>query len=159
LARPAERPSAVRWQILALLMAFSFMSWFNRVSISVAGTERIKSQFSLTDTQLGNIYTAFFVGYALLMTPAGWLVDRFGARMALIWVGFGSALFGAMTGVVGFAPSLESVQVLGTSFGAAWLLFLGVRFVMGCFMAPIYPASGRMVRIWIPAHQRVRANG
>src|SRR6266404_4560139 len=31
-----ERPTWVRWQILALLMAFSFMSWLNRMSIAVA---------------------------------------------------------------------------------------------------------------------------
>ena len=48
LARHKERPSAVRWQILALLMAFSFMSWFNRVSMAVA-----------YDTKIGPDQTSF----------------------------------------------------------------------------------------------------
>ena len=36
--------SAVRWRIVGLMMAASFVSWFNRVSMSVAGTERIMEE-------------------------------------------------------------------------------------------------------------------
>jgi hypothetical protein len=35
------RPTAVRWRIVALLVSFSFMTWFNRVSMSVAYVEQI----------------------------------------------------------------------------------------------------------------------
>ena len=77
-----ERPTSVRWRILGLLMAFSFMSWLNRTSIMVAYDLRIKQQFGISEQQIGYVYTSFFLAYAILMTPGGWFADRCGARRA-----------------------------------------------------------------------------
>src|SRR5262249_42362508 len=125
-------------------------SWFNRNSISVAGTEAIIEEYGISETQMGWAYTAFFIPYALCMTPGGWFVDRRGPWIALVLMGFGSALFGALTGAVGLAIAA------GTT---AWISLMLVRFFMGTFTAPIYPATGRAVVHWFPFHQRGWANG
>jgi ACS family glucarate transporter-like MFS transporter len=138
----------VRWQILALLVAFSFMSWFNRTSMAAAYDERIKAEYGISPETMGTVYSGFFLVYLIFMTPGGWFIDRFGARTALIGMGFGSALFGALTGSA-------------VLFGAGLLVpaLLVIRGLMGLFSAPIYPASGRVVSRWFPYPQRALANG
>src|SRR5438132_10673234 len=96
-------PTSVRWRILALMLAFSFMSWFNRVSMSVAYDERIQAERGISEEVIGSVYSALLFAYMLCMTPGGWFADRYGARLALTLMGFGSALFVALTGVVGLA--------------------------------------------------------
>ncbi len=91
-----DAPTRVRWRILALLLAYSFLSWFNRVSMSAAADERIMKQYDISPEQMGVVYSAFLFVYALFMTPGGWFIDRFGPRLALIVMGFGSALFGVL---------------------------------------------------------------
>jgi MFS family permease len=143
-------PTAVRWRILALLLAYSFLSWFNRTTISVAYNERIKAQLGISPEAIGTVYSALLLTYMLCMTPGGWFVDRRGPWLALTVMGLGSALFVALTGVVGLV-TLHAATVL--------MLFLVVRAAMGVFTAPIYPASGRAIGHWLPPPQRAGANG
>jgi sugar phosphate permease len=144
-----ERPTWVRWRVAAVLMGYSFMTWFNRVSMTTAGGRMIKSEV-LSETQMGTVYSAFLFLYTLFMTPGGWFSDRFGPRRALMLMGFGSALLGACTGVVGLVEL--SPTLLLASF---WV----VRGLMGMFTAPIYPSSGRLVSHWVPLATRAGANG
>src|SRR5262245_9357866 len=137
--------------IVALLVAFSFMSWFNRVSMAVAYDTRIGPVHGVSEEVIGTVYSAFFLSYLLFMTPGGWFIDRFGAKRALLIMGLGSGLFGALTYCAGL-PSLQAAGLLVTA-----LLF--IRFSMGLVSAPLYPASTRMVSYWVPLHQRVFANG
>jgi MFS family permease len=144
------RPTSVRWRILAVLLAFSFLSWFNRVSMSVAYDERIRTQLGISEEVIGYVYSALLFAYMLCMTPGGWFADRYGARRALAVMGLGSALFVALTGIVGLAalPVLATVAAL-----------LAVRAALGVFTAPIYPASGLAIAHWFPARQRAGVNG
>jgi MFS family permease len=144
------RPTGVRWRVFALLLAFSFMSWFNRVSMPAAYDERIKDELGISEEAIGWVYSALLFAYMLFMTPGGWLADRAGPRRALALMGFGSALFVALTGAVGFVAHSAATVVL---------LLLIVRAAMGVFTAPIYPASGRALLHWLPPRQRAGANG
>jgi MFS transporter, ACS family, D-galactonate transporter len=139
------------WRIVALLVAFSFMSWFNRVSMAVAYDTRIGPDHNVSEEAIGTVYSAFFLSYLLFMTPGGWFIDRFGAKRALLVMGLGSGLFGAMTYCAGL-PSLQAAGLLVTAL-------LCIRFCMGLVSAPLYPAATRMVSYWVPLHQRVFANG
>lgn len=140
-----------RWYIVGLLVAYSYMTWFNRVSMSVAYTEHIKDETGIGTVAMGWVYSAFLIAYTIFMTPGGWLIDRRGPWFALVVMGFGSALFGALTGLTGM-PGLVS---------AGWMFasLLTIRMVMGAFTAPIYPAASRAIASWIPPGQRILANG
>ena len=64
---------------------------FNRIAISVAGAERIIRQNGI-DAKRGwdRSIPRFCCFYTLAMVPAGWLIDRFGARATLsflFWLG------------------------------------------------------------------------
>jgi MFS transporter, ACS family, D-galactonate transporter len=148
---PAGRPGWVRWHIVALLVGISFMTWFNRVSMSVAYDEQIKDLYGVSPEAIGTVYSAFLFAYMVCMTPGGWLIDRYGARAALVVMGFGSAVFGALTALAG-VPALVAAGLLLPTL-------LIVRSLMGAFTAPVYPASSRIVSRWIPASGRAYANG
>src|SRR5580765_4688372 len=71
------RPTWVRWQMVAILMAFTGLNHFHRQSLpSVVGSVRNDCYFSETD--MGWIYFAFLLGYVLFMIPGGWLADWLG---------------------------------------------------------------------------------
>jgi MFS transporter, ACS family, D-galactonate transporter len=152
-AMPVEpaRPTWVRWQIVAILVSYSFMTWFNRVSMVAAYDEHIKTESQITPVQVGWVYTAFLLSYTICMTPGGWLIDRFGAWAALVWMGFGSALFGALTSIAAYPGSNAAWPVLAA--------LLVIRPLMGAVTAPVYPASSRIVAQWLPLRHRALANG
>src|SRR5881396_3161039 len=145
-----SQPTPVRWRIVALLMALCFISHLNRISMAVAGDERIMKQFSIAPEKMGAIYSAFLLVYTLCMIPGGFFIDRFGARTALMVVGFGSALFGALTGVVGF---------VWTGAAQIWLSLVVVRGLMGFFTTPLHPGCARSVADWTPLPRRSLVNG
>jgi len=137
--------------VIALLMlAFSVMSYFNRTILSIA-TPRIISEFSLSETEMGSIHSAFLLSYGLLMILGGHLADRFGPRLVLTWMGLGSALFTGLTAVAGHPG-------LGTYFGIIPSFFL-IRLGMGAFTAPLYPSCGRVNANWFSAEQRAQVWG
>ena len=74
--------------IVVLMVLFSLMSYFDRTIMSIAGPV-IAKEFSLSETQMGAIYSAFLLSYAILMIPGGQLADRFGPRAVLNLHGFG----------------------------------------------------------------------
>jgi MFS family permease len=157
-------PTWVRWRIVGLLMALSFVSWFLRVGMSVAYDESIEKDLGIAPEAMGWVYSAFLLAYMLCMTPGGRLIDRWGVRAALTVMGFGLVLFGALTGLVGASPRLLAALPAGLTAGSIALstplfLFLIIRSLMGVFAAPMYPAAAHAVGSWLPFPRRGWANG
>jgi ACS family glucarate transporter-like MFS transporter len=132
------------------MFGFSVMSYFDRTIMSIAGPQIMK-EFGIAPTQMGSIYSAFVLGYFLLMIPGGHMADRLGPRVTLGLMGLTAALFTGLTAVAG-KPGL------GTYLGVV-PAFIAIRFCMGVGTAPLYPACGRMGMHWIrDIHQaRVQA--
>ncbi|MFL5244131.1 MAG: MFS transporter [Gemmataceae bacterium] len=147
---PSARPTWVRWRIVMLLMAYSAMCHFNRISMSVAGNERIRTQYGFEDITIGWIYFAYLIAYTLCMTPGGWLIDRWGPKAALAAMGFGSAIFVVLTGLSGLVFTTPVLLLV---------FLLLIRSLMGIANAPMHPAAARAVSFWIPFPDRTRANG
>ena len=147
----SPRPTWVRWRITALLVAFSFMTWFNRVSMAVAYDEKIKDSLGISEEAMGSVYSTFLVAYMLCMIPGGSITDRFGPRLALLVMGFGSGLFGGLTALAGL-PILAALNLVLP-------VFFVIRFIMGMLSAPVYPASSRTVSFWLPQRRRTLTNG
>jgi MFS family permease len=139
-----------RLTIVALLFTFSMLSYFDRTILSIAGPQMIRD-FGLSPTAMGSIYSAFILGYALLMIPCGHLTDLLGARLTLTLMGLLSALFTLLIVVAG-KPGL------GAFIGIVPALFT-IRLGLGVVTAPLYPACARMTANWIPFiyHARVQA--
>lgn len=141
-------PTNVRWVILALLMAYAGLCHFNRISISVAGTERIMKEYSLDETQMGMVYSSYLFVYTIFMTPGGWLIDRIGPKNALLIVGLGSAILVPLTGAASLATPAMILVTLCVIRGA-----------LGLVSAPIHPGAARAVSLWLPVETRATGNG
>src|SRR5215472_370317 len=135
---------------VALMIAFSIMSYFDRTIMSIAGPQIMK-EFDLSATQMGSVYSAFILSYAVMMIPAGRVTDRLGPRLTLLLMGLSAAVFTGLT-ALGGRPGL------GSMLGVVPAL-ITIRLALGVGTAPLYPACGKMCAHWIPiAHQgRVQA--
>ena len=87
----------VRWRIVAVLMAISFVNYFNRISMPAAGGP-IMRELGLSETQMGWVYSSLLIAYTLFMVPGGWFSDRQGAWVALVLHG---VRFGGVRGLDG----------------------------------------------------------
>ena len=136
----------MRWLLVFWLFVLSAVAFLDRVNISIAGSA-ISSEYHLGKVQLGWVFSAFLMGYAMFQTVGGRLADRFGSRRVLaagvIWWG----IFTALTAAV---PS---------GIASALALFITIRFLLGAGEAIIYPASNQFVARWIPVRKRGIANG
>ncbi len=141
----SSAPSPLRWLILGLLFSISVVTYIDRVNISVTARQMMPA-LGLTDQQMGWVFSAFVVGYALFQIPGGWLSDRWGVRIvltvALIWW----SCFTAWTAVA------------ATSFLAAPLGIVGalalIRFLLGIGEAAALPTFNRAVTDWLLPHER-----
>jgi MFS family permease len=151
-ARPAgaARLNATQLTVILLLFGFSMISYFDRQIMSIAGPQMIHD-FGISPTVMGSVYSAFILGYALLMIPGGHLSDRFGPRRTLMLMGMLSAGFTGLTVVAG-KPGL------GAWIGVAAAL-IAIRFGLGVVTAPLYPACARMTANWIPTVYHARVQG
>jgi len=136
----------VRWLLIFWLFILSAVAFLDRVNLSIAG-KFIAAEFQLTDIQLGNVLSAFLLGYALFQIPGGRFADRIGPRRVLA---IGVIWWGVFTALTALVPPRFSLAVL---------VFVAVRFLLGAGEAIIYPASNRFVAQWIPSQERGIANG
>lgn len=136
----------VRWLLVFWLFILSAVSYLDRVNISIAGGS-IADAYHLSDVQLGKVFSAMLVGYALFQTFGGRLADRFGPRRVLT---LGVVWWGIFTTLTALIPA---------GIGAALFFLLAVRFLLGVGEAVIYPAANQFVASWIPVSERGIANG
>ena len=138
-------PSRTRWKILALLTLISIITYVDRVNISVAARQMMPA-LGLTQMQMGYVFSAFVLGYALFQIPGGWLGDRWGTRLVLAGAVVWWSVFTALTAVAGTLPTAAWVGVLGS--------FILIRFLIGVGEAAALPNFNRAVANWFPLRER-----
>src|SRR5689334_8917431 len=134
------RPTNIRWLIVAMLVGLVFLAHFNRIAISVAGSERFIGH-GLSEEEMGRVYFAFLLVYTIGMLPGGWVIDRFGPRWALTIMGLGLGVCAAMTGVLG---------VFGPVIAALYVPLLVIRGLAGASSITLHPGAARAVSLWFP---------
>jgi MFS family permease len=107
--------------VLALLCLLYLILYVNRVNISTAAP-LMKADLKLTNTQLGLVFSAFAIPYALFQLIGGWIGDKLGPRLTLsaccALVGVSTILTGAAAG--GFVSLFALRLALGFGEGAAF---------------------------------------
>ena len=144
-----QRSSSVRWLIASLAGAFAFVSYVQRMNISVAA-ELMMPELGLTKIEMGQVFSSFLLGYAIFQVPAGRLGDAIGPRITLALAAF---FWGITTVLTGFLPRMF---VAGTA--AMLLVLAAVRFVLGATEAATFPVGSRAIRNWTPPSERAFAN-
>src|SRR4051812_26886965 len=72
-----ERPTRVRYRIIALIFVITVINYADRATFSIAGSAA-SDELGLTSIQTGYVLSAFAWAYALAQIPGGALLDRFG---------------------------------------------------------------------------------
>ena len=142
---PGRSPTRTRWKILALLFLISVITYVDRGNISVAARQMMPA-LGLTQLQMGNVFSAFVLGYALFQIPGGWMGDRWGARRVLAGAVVWWSLFTALTAVAGTLPTADVLGVLGS--------LILIRFLIGVGEAAALPNFNRSVADWFPLRER-----
>jgi sugar phosphate permease len=143
--RPANDQNArvkatkVRYGVVGFALSLAVLSYIQRVAISQAAVP-ISADLHLDKQQMGSVFGAFGLAYALFEIPMGLYGDKLGVRRVLTQVVLAWSLFTALT-------------------GAAWnLLSLWIiRFLFGAGEAGCFPNLTRMLSQWLPRGERVRA--
>ncbi len=145
------KPERSPWPAVALLSLTATAGYICRVNISTAGA-LVMEEFGLTQAQMGRIFSAFLLGYALFQVPGGALADRWGAGRVLMAASFAWA---ALTSL----PVLVGRELPASDAGVAIAVLMASRFLLGVAAAPTYPAAARGVASWVRPGQQGRANG
>jgi MFS family permease len=136
-----ESPTRRRHVVLGFLCVLSFLTYFDRIFIMRA-QGLIQRDLSLTDEQMGLIFGAFFLAYALFEIPGGWMGDRYGARITLTRIVLAWSFFIILSG------------------GATGFLSLLIcRFLFGAGEAGAYPNIARVQERWLPVRTQAFAGG
>jgi ACS family glucarate transporter-like MFS transporter len=140
-----ERPSNVRWLILAILALIMVVTAFGRLNLGISA-KYLQDEFQFTTQTMGWILGAFAFGYALFQIPWGWAGDRFGPRVMLTL-----AILGWST-----LTMLMAIVPLGSRnhwWNLAWA-FAIIRFLTGAGEAASYPNANKIVANWTTTSER-----
>ena len=122
-------------------MALAAITYLDRVTISVT-RPYIARDLGLSPTQMGYVFSAFYMAYALFEIPTGWWGDKVGTRRVLTRI---VCWWSAFTVLTGAAFSYSSL--------------LAIRFLFGAGEAGAWPNVARTFSRWFPRQERGTAQG
>src|SRR5512138_167732 len=94
---PEARTTHARHVVLSLTWLLAGVVYLDRVAISTTSLS-IGKELGLDDAQLGLVFSAYTLAYAIFEVPSGWLADRFGARVMLTRIVVAWSIMTAATG-------------------------------------------------------------
>ena len=138
-----QRPAGSRkaGTALAVLFLVNVLNYYDRQTLA-AVLEPLRHEFSLSDAQLGGLFTLFTVVFALAGLPLGKMADG-RSRRGLLAVGI--AVWTALTGLAGLA--------------ASYTMLLATRLGVGIGEAVCTPAATSWIGDLVPEDRRARALG
>lgn len=133
--------SRLRWLVLVMVFVATGLSFLDRQVLSVV-ILKIQTEFGITDVQYGIVNTGFLVGYAIMFTIAGRLIDGVGSRLGLA----------ASVGLWSVANSLHGVV-------GNFHQLVGARFLLGLGEGGCFPGAVKTVNEWFKPGEHALANG
>lgn len=125
-----------RWFFVMLILVAAIINYLDRANLSVANPI-ISKEFHLSPLQMGVLLSAFLWPYALANLPAGWLVDKFGAKKMFAW-----------------ASGSWSLVTIFTAFTNSYSLFYTLRVLLGISESPFFPAAVKAIDRWFSKKDR-----
>ena len=129
----------IRYPVFAMLFAFAFTGYVQRSGVSVAA-ERMMPELGLSQVQIGWLFTAFLVTYAVFQIPGALIGQVLGARRILAII--------ATIGVLG--SLLTAAAPWFAAAGVMFVTLLLARSLLGVAQAALFPISAGVIRLWFP---------
>ena len=133
-------PKHYRWYICFFIFFATVLNYMNRQTLSIVAP-LIQKDFHLDNAQLGALFSALYVTYAISVALIGELIDRLSIRIAFA---VAVAWWSLVTALTGLAQSF-------------WQLF-GFRLALGIGEAANWPVTARLVSMYIAPKERTLAN-
>ncbi|MGD9720651.1 MAG: spinster family MFS transporter [Pirellulales bacterium] len=127
------------WFALGVLFSINLLNFYDRLILGAVG-ESVRKDWSLSDTQLGWLGTAFILLYAAVGVPLGRWADR-GNRSRILTIGV--TVWSVLTAASGMARNFWQMAVLRLSVGVG--------------EASCAPAANSLIGDLFPAGTRARA--
>lgn len=135
----ASAPTQARRWVIVFALSLAIIQYIDRICIAQAAP-LISADLHLSPEQMGYVFSAFTLAYALFEIPAGYLGDRIGPRSVLLRIVLWWSFFTAATGWVRGFTSL-----------------VATRFLFGAGEAGCFPNLTKAFRRWLPDTERTRA--
>lgn len=129
------------WFVLIMVFVATGLNFLDRQVLSIV-IIRIQEEFDMSDVEYGMINTSFLIGYGIMFTVAGRLIDTVGSKAGLA----------VSVGVWSIANCLHGVV---NSFHQ----LLGSRLLLGLGEGGCFPGAAKTVNEWFNVKQRGLANG
>lgn len=136
----------LRYLLIIWIFVVSAVVYIDRTNITVAGLE-LSKDYGIGKVELGWVFSAFLLGYAVFQVPAGWIVGKLGPRLTLT------------LGLIWWGVFSVAVVLIPPAAGASLWMLVGVRFILGMGEAVAYPSSNQFIAAWFPSNERGVANG
>ena len=125
-----------RYWIFVFMFLLATINYVDRIVLSVSSTP-IAEEFGISKVELGYLFSSFLWLYVVCLVPMGIIVDKLGTRV----------VNAAGIGIWSIATALTG---LATGFS----VLIATRVMMGVGESTTYPASGRVIREWVPLKER-----
>lgn len=135
------KPTKARHLVIVFAVTLAVLSYIDRVAISTAAPN-ISRDLGFDKTDMGRIFAAFGLAYAIFEIPGGWMGDWMGARKVLMRIVVWWSAFTAVTGLM-------------WNFWSMWI----ARFMFGAGEAGCFPNLTKSYTTWLPKPEQVRAQG
>jgi ACS family glucarate transporter-like MFS transporter len=124
-----------------MAVCLAFITYLDRVCIAITAPS-IMRELSLSKVQMGYVFSAFTVAYALFEIPTGWWGDKVGTRSVLMRI-------------VVWWSTFTMATAAAFSYGS----LLVVRFLFGIGEAGAWPNVAKTFSRWFPVSERGTAQG
>jgi ACS family hexuronate transporter-like MFS transporter len=129
------------WIIVIMALFATSLSFLDRQVLSIL-IIKIKQDLPISNVQYGFINTGFLVGYAIMFTGAGILIDQYGSRIGLA-----------------VSVTLWSIATALHSLANSVICFGVFRFFLGVGEGGAFPGAIKAVIEWVPEKKQALANG
>jgi len=134
---------AGRYQVLTLLCISAAVAYVQRAALSVPAEEIASDlKFANLAKDMGAIQSAWYLAYALMQVPSGWLADRLGSRSALV-----------------IFTVAWSMATLLSAFANGFYSLLFLWGLMGAAQAGAFPCAAKALGRIFPEAERARSTG
>lgn len=124
------------WTLVAIMLFGAVVNYLDRVNLSIAGTT-VASEFNIPPIQMGLLFSAMLLPYAIANLPAGWLVDKYGDKK----------LFAAATIV-------WSIATLAAGLAQTYSSIYAARVLLGIAEAPFFICGAKITQKWFEDKNR-----
>src|SRR4051794_37601662 len=128
-------------RLITVLALGVLLNYVDRANLATAAP-LLQAELSLSASQLGLLFSTFFLVYAPAQILAGWLVHRFDLRWVMV---AGLTLWGLATA--------------GTGLAVGFLSILSLRLLLGLGESVMFPTWQLLLARRTSEHERGRANG